>query len=362
MRHLSRRGRGPANSETPGARLVAGCGTRWVAAASRKTGLDAEELLRAAGLQPSDGLDPEGLVPLDRLIELRRSVELRSRDPAFALHAGESLPIGELGLVDYVCLSSPTLAEAMSNLARYFPLVAQTAIQLGFHPGATQGCIEARLRVPADSQTRWLERQSAEFTFAVIVNRCCKATGRLVVPERVTFRHRRPAYAQEHRRIFEAPIEYSSPSNSMWLAERTLSLEPTSRDARLYDLLRGYAEAALARVPMKTSMADRVLRALAEEIQPATKTLESVARKLHVSARTLHRQLAEEATSFSRLKDAHLLERAEGHLRDRSMTLGEISYLLGFSEPSAFHRAFKRWLGVSPQRYRERLCLQGNSS
>lgn len=293
----------------------------------------------------------------------RRLAELGSRDEAFALHAGENLPIGELGLVDYVCILSPTLAEAMANLARYFHLVAQTAFELSFHSEADLGRIEARFCGLADPQTRWLERQSAEFTFAAIVSRARQATDQPIVPERVTFRHNRPTYSQECSRIFSAPVKYSSSTNQLLFTDRTLALVPRARDLRLYHLLRGFADAALASIPAKASTADRVLRALAEESQPSRKSLRVVAQRLHVSARTLHRQLEAEETSFARLRDAHLRELAESCLHDPSKTIADISYRLGFSEPSAFHRAFKRWLGLSPQRYRrERLSAQRKSS
>ena len=91
---------------------------------------------------------------------------------------------------------------------------------------------------------------------------------------------------------------------------------------------------------------------IAEELCDGEPTLDRLARRLHMSARTLHRRLAEESTTFRQVVSEVRQELAERHLREGKLAIAEIAFLLGFSEASAFHRAFKRWTGLSPQKYR----------
>jgi AraC-like DNA-binding protein len=141
-----------------------------------------------------------------------------------------------------------------------------------------------------------------------------------------------------------------------------LDLASSRRDTRLHRLLRGYADAALERLPAASSATGRVLQALKDELQGGRPTLATIAKKVAMSPRTLNRRLAEEGLVFSSLRDSLRKELAESYLRHGSMTVAEVSYLLGFSQPSAFHRAFKRWTGSPPLLYcRGRQAYQASS-
>ena len=98
--------------------------------------------------------------------------------------------------------------------------------------------------------------------------------------------------------------------------------------------------------------ADTVQRVLAEELSEGGPTLEHLAKRLRMSARTLHRRLAAEGTTFRSVVTKLRMELAERALREPHLPIGEIAFRLGFSEPSAFHRAFKRWTGWQPLAYR----------
>jgi hypothetical protein len=173
-----------------------------------------DDLLASAGIDPGTLGAPNTPVPLDRIIELRRLAEARSGDEAFALHAGERIPFGDLGLVDYVTASGATVAEAMSNLSRYFRLVAQGDLRVSFHPGDHGGRVSGEVGRPLPDALRWLERQSMEFTFAALISRIRSHTGHPVRPRLVTFRHEEPRYASEYQRIFQAPIHFMSSENT----------------------------------------------------------------------------------------------------------------------------------------------------
>jgi AraC-like DNA-binding protein len=110
--------------------------------------------------------------------------------------------------------------------------------------------------------------------------------------------------------------------------------------------------ALLAKLPKAEATTDAVRRLLAEELPNGQPRLEQLAPRLHMSARTLHRRLEEEGTNFRRVLTEVRHELAVRHLVERQLAIGEIAFLLGFSEVSAFHRAFKHWTGHAPHAYR----------
>jgi YesN/AraC family two-component response regulator len=122
------------------------------------------------------------------------------------------------------------------------------------------------------------------------------------------------------------------------------------------------ADAGAIRTPTRVETTTGCLRRLlGEELCGGDPTLEHLAERLHMSARTLHRRLGEESTTFRRVTTEVRRELAERHLRDRRLAIGEIGFLLGFSETSAFHRAFKRWTGWRPLAYRRAHARATNS-
>jgi AraC-like DNA-binding protein len=97
-----------------------------------------------------------------------------------------------------------------------------------------------------------------------------------------------------------------------------------------------------------------VRRVLASSIPADNLEISDIATKLAMTPRTLQRRLADEGTSFDKLRDLTRKSAAEAYLADPTLSIGEVTYLLGYAEPTAFHRAFKRWHGTTPQRFREK--------
>jgi AraC-like DNA-binding protein len=110
--------------------------------------------------------------------------------------------------------------------------------------------------------------------------------------------------------------------------------------------------AVIQKLPKGEATTDAVRRHLASELGKGQPTLEQIAPRLHMSPRTLHRRLDEEGTSYRQILTEVRRELASRHLMECRLAIGEIAFLPGFSEPSAFHRAFKRWTGHGPLAYR----------
>ena len=126
------------------------------------------------------------------------------------------------------------------------------------------------------------------------------------------------------------------------------------RDPILRRFLEGQADAMLARMPAKTGLAVDVQRALASRVAAGPARMSSIARQFGMSERTLHRRLAADGVSYQELLEEARKAAAGRYLDESSLAIGEIAYLLGYSEPAAFHRAFKRWYGKTPDQFRTR--------
>jgi AraC-like DNA-binding protein len=321
----------------------------WVLPVAQAAGLDIPRKFKDADIDPALLSDKEAMVSLDAAMCLRESILSASQNTAFALNAGERLPYGAFGLIDYICASSKDVAAAMRNLCRYYDLISLPSNKLGFSVVDGMGY----LKLSQDGLIGF-EQQGTEFIFAVTVTRIQRATGRAIAPHSLSFRFSKPKHFEEYQRIFNAPMAFNQPADEICLDEKQLALLPVQDDPGLHQLLRGYAEKSLASIPRKNDLVEQVLSRLQDAFRSGEPSMSMIAEDLGVSERTLSRHLKAEQTSFATLRDILRTELAQNYLQDPSITITDISFLLGFSQPSAFHRAFKRWTGLAPLKYRER--------
>lgn len=181
------------------------------------------------------------------------------------------------------------------------------------------------------------------------------------MPLQVTLRQPAPAYRARYAEVFGCPIGFDQPDDSIAFRAEDLELPLLSVNADLHGLLVGAADAQLERIGAgeADSLRLRVVQAMRRLLHSDEPTLAAVAGELHLSERTLQRRLAEQQSSFTDLLDAVRHESALAYLREQRISVGEVGYLLGFSTPSSFFRAFKRWTGTTPQGWRLGLAGRG---
>jgi AraC-like DNA-binding protein len=173
------------------------------------------------------------------------------------------------------------------------------------------------------------------------------------IPIEVRFPHSAPENTSEHYRLFGCSVKFGRDRGELLFSRDLLEMPFLSADVNLQAILEAQVVAMLQKLPKSDAVTDAVRRYLAGELCNGEPTLEQIAPRLHMSARTLHRRLEDEGTSFRQILTEVRRELATRHLSERRLAIGEIAFLLGFSEPSAFHRAFKRWTGYAPLTYRE---------
>jgi AraC-like DNA-binding protein len=330
----------------------------WVvpllAAYVKAQGHDDEPILHLPGIRGRDLKDPDVRVPETASREAWRLAMELTGDEAIGLHVAEWLPRGALDLVEYAFRTSPTLGDGLDRLARYGRLINDRLAVHVLHTGPG-----VRFLMGA-ADARPLHPQRAEFSIALALRLARDATSTHLVPEDVWFAHAAPADSTEHREFFRSPIHFSSGVNGMVFRDADGARVLETADAPLAAIIQRRLDKALDKLdrPADASTAARVRRLLVDGMGQEPRSITTIGREMGLSARTLSRRLVEEGTSFRAIQDEVRQQLAVALLGDASVSIAEVAFFLGYSEPAPFHRSFKRWTGTTPQAHR-RAILAG---
>ncbi|HSN90340.1 MAG TPA: AraC family transcriptional regulator [Anaeromyxobacteraceae bacterium] len=319
--------------------------SRALVESCRRLGLDADALLRRAGVGPAGLADPDARIEAEQADALWREAYAAAGDPCLALHAAEATPFGAFPALDYLAASSATLGEGLSRVAAYFPLVDPRG-RIDVRPGP--GAVALVFRAAGG---RALPPPAQEYTLAVLCGRGRQAASAPWRPAEVRFAFPRPAGAAEHARVFEVEPVFEAKEAALVLPRAAWESPTRAPDPGLSSLLDGHAR-RLADAAAAEGLPERVRAAVEADLPGREPSLAAVARRLGQSRRSLQRRLEASGTSFAKLVSAVRRERAEALLGSRGVSVAEVSFLLGFSEQSAFTRAFRRWTGRSPSEHR----------
>ena len=305
-------------------------------------------LLARSGVAAGAYEDPDGRVPLAKFLKLMREGKALTGDPAFALHFGEAYEIGELSIVGLIGLSCETVGEAFAQLNRFSRLVVEVDI-----PGGGD-----RLSLQPDRDGVWLvdRRDGAnefpEITESSFARMACasRRMGARGILKAVHVTYRDPGYRSEYDRIFQVPITFGSDKNALLLANTDwLTQKLAVQPQYVFGVLSRRAEMLLEQLERSKTFRGRVEAILMPILHTGDATAVRAAAKLGVSVRTMSRRLEAEGASFQRVLDELRHKVAVSYLSDGKASTNETAYLVGFSERSAFHRAFKRWTGMTPR-------------
>lgn len=307
-----------------------------------------EALWRATDLTPQMIADPEARVsPAQFCIAWAEATRL-AKDPALALRIAELMPQGAFGIVEYVCRSAPTLREALAQWVRYLGIL-DDAVEVAL-VDAAEGL---SLRVVVESEAP--APASHELCFALVLLNARRMTKQTLEPVAVRFTHPLPSgQAARYRAFFGAKVEFGAKRTELVFAKSDAHTPLTTADASLLAILLPTAERKRERTSKDPPLVDQVRRVLSSALSNDDAQLSGVAKRLGITARSLQRRLQDEGASFQTLRDETRKTLANRYLAE-GLSLAEISFLLGFSEPSAFFRAFKRWTGKTPIEHRARL-------
>jgi AraC-like DNA-binding protein len=320
-----------------------------IVAAGRSAGVEMEPILARLGIDEDALSDPDGRLPLALEDALWEATAEASGDPCFGLHAATQAEAGDFDVFGYALRTSPTLRHALHDAARYNRLLHDVALLELVDEGEL---VRITHRFRGDPMgPSW---HAADYTMAALVVTARALTGVDLRPVRVALIHPAPDEARCYRELFGegVPIAFGAPRNEVVFHRDALARPVVGGDPGLHAVLRRHADDLLSRLPKADDLPTRVRERIAEALQGGDPSLEAVARQLGASSRTLQRRLSEHGLRYQDLLDELRRELAYAYLRDDRMAIGEVAYLLGFGEPRAFHRAFKRWTGTTPAAWR----------
>lgn len=321
---------------------------RLACARLREFGKDATDIITAAGARPEQFYDDAIRLEVPKQIVILKSVSEELQDGLLGFHLARSFDLREVGLVYYIIASSKGFSDSLLNAKRYCAIMNE-GVRL--HVRQDERMVAIALEYVD------IERQSdlhqIEFWMVTMVRICRQVTGTRLALHRLKVRHRRDEVPVEFKGFFGCDVEFGADSDEIILPASVISLPIVGRDNYLNDLLRKYAEAALAHRPKGRATLRSAVEGVLPQLLPHAKAnTTNVAKQLAMSTRTLSRKLREEGVLFTTILDETRQALATGYLAERDLPVSQIAWLLGYHEVSSFTHAFKRWTSMTPQQFR----------
>jgi AraC-like DNA-binding protein len=318
-----------------------------VEAVDRATG-KGDVFFERANLTPQELEDSEVRIPLERYDELQLLALEVSGDEALGIHMGERASLATFDILGSLSLHAPTLRDAVDVLLRFHRILSDCPDSTLVEEGD-----RATLRYEYPRSHPRCNQIREEFGLTVLTRIGQAYLGEGAYPLAACFRHAAPEYRGEYTRAFGGAERFDQPYTGLEIERSWLDRPQMHQNPSLFSMLETQALRKLTRIGPRATAADRVRAQLLQEDPAARPNMEAIARKLGMSARSLRRRLTEEQVSFSTLAEETLGAMARELLDDPRRTIHDVAYTMGFSEPSAFHRAFKRWTGLTPKTYRQ---------
>ena len=264
------------------------------------------------------------------------------KDEAIGIHLAERMPIGAFGQMDYLLCTSASLRVALTRVARYYGVATQR-VRLALVEEPPRALL-VFTRKPGLGQSRYW----VEFPFALIATRMRQALGEPVKFTSVEFSHPAPRRSAVHDAFFGVAVKFGAHCDAMAFPHRLLDLPLATAAESLAQLLEARMKELEPTLGNTDELMDRVRHAVVELLDKGQVGLKPTASRLRRSARTLQRELQQRGTSHQAILEEIRCQRALQLLEEPQINVTEVSYRLGFSEPSAFFRAFRRWTGTTP--------------
>lgn len=318
--------------------------TRAAFAHAKASGIPTAPLLAGAGLSRQQIEDPKVRVRVRDQVEFLNLVAAAANDELLGFHLAQRCELRAVGLYYYVLASSETVMDVCQRGARYSGLVNE---------GVVQNYIEGRdigIRANFAGVSRIHDRHQVEFWTATMVRLLRELTGVRLKPLRVSFAHPAKEAVREMDSYFGCKVEFGSPFDEVMFERSAGDLPVVNADPYLNRVLLAICEEAIAhRTENRGSVRTRVENEIAALLPHGKARAGIISNRLGLSQRTLARHLGEEGTSFSELLTTIRRDLANRYLKDESLSISQIAWLLGFQDLGAFSHAFKRWNGTAPR-------------
>ena len=314
-----------------------------------RRGIDAEPALFGAGLsrrQLSENDVGVSVASQYRFLEL---AAIEANDHLLGLHVATEMDTRAIGILFYLAGSSPTVSEALENLAHY-SATSNEALVLEIFRQKDEVILAIRHVQEFDER----HQQFFELLALWFVRTLHTQTNLDFAPLRVTFTHPRDAGQREVHRLLRCPVEFAQTVDSWVLPQRILDVPIVSGDSYLLRVLTVHADELLTERHSVTGLQSMVADQLISLLPSGESRAAAVAQRLNMSTRSFTRQLAKEGTTFGEIVERLRRRLASRYLAHDRMSIKQIAWLLGYSQVGAFNHAYRRWTGTSPGRARQK--------
>ncbi|HJZ80611.1 MAG TPA: AraC family transcriptional regulator ligand-binding domain-containing protein [Pyrinomonadaceae bacterium] len=308
-------------------------------------------LTERSGMASGNLSEPDARVPLATYLDLIKAAIELCDEPALALLFGAEVSFSNISILGLIGCSSAE--EARQQLNRYAPLLidgGEGATAHRFEFVRAEASVWVKFLSTLFAEHRWLAESAFARCFCDGKRMAAAAgdAGQWPSPKAIRFTHAEPSYRAEYDRIFGVPLEFRSSMNAILFGEELLSMQMPPTNRYVSSLATERAEALLEKLQNSRTTRGRIESLLLPLLHTGEARIETIARQLGVSRQTLFRKLKAEGVTFEQVLDELRQKQALVYLKGKDVSVTEAAYLLGFSDPAAFSRAFKRWTGASP--------------
>ena len=338
----------PAHDQGPEAPAVLASAATGIVPFIERLGGDIDGIFGNAGIAPDMAGCPTLRLRLASFCALFEEAARRTGNDNFGLWFGNQFQPRDLGLWGYAAITAPTVGDALGALVELF----------GYHQDSSAMALEhgpdglARLTYQITAPEIVERRQDAELSLGMFLNVLREGLGAGWAPDEVHFVHLRPLEWREHEAAFAAPVYFAQTANALLFRPEVLERPMPARDARLAVMMRTCLVALATHRPETADLFDRVREAIRERLAEGCPTLEGIGAALRVPTGAIGRVLGERGVTYRALVEDVRCGLALSYIGQRHVPLTEIALLLGYSELSAFSRAFTRWTGQCPSAWR----------
>ena len=316
-------------------------------------GVDAAAMLASVGIVPDAPLDAGQMIPAQRYYELLEKIAGQIDVTDLPVRTGALMRLDEYGALGLAFKAATTLGASFARVERYAGLWT-SVVEYELRP-ATGGTLFILHRAGERRLGMRLSNEATLVSAVAIARQVCPVP---LAPVEVLVRHPAPRRVAAHEEWFGCPVRFGAERDAILFSDETLARPNILGDEGISQYLTTHLDAELSEMTWEPALVMQARAAIAQALSEGAPKMAEIASGLGLSARSFHRRLSEHGMSFQSLTEETRRDLAEGLLRDERHSLAEIAFLTGFSEQSAFTRAFKRWVGTTPATYRKDISLR----
>lgn len=311
-------------------------------------GISSDILLQNTGISRDQLADPSERLTYQQLLLLSDNLMRHYPEPTLGLDLGKAININQFGMLGYAILSCADLRSALRLGLKYHTLV-DPAFTFEVVDQGQYTAIRLTSHIPFEP----IYRMMCDIFVGIFATLARFLTGNPGLDAKeVHLNHPEPAYSAAYRELLRCPVLFDQPRTEFIISTDLLLTPLAMADQATAAMAESQCEEILARMGPKEGIVAKVRRILLSH--PGTfPPVDDVASRLATSTRTLSRSLQDVGTSYQRILDEVRKEMAIEYLRNSNLPIEEIAALIGYSDPSNFRKAFRRWTQHSPSYYRE---------